>query len=152
MFFKSILLEKIGNEPTIIFVDMDGVVVFYDVGNLKRFDLKRPLISNIEILEEISKIDNIELHILSISPTNHQIDEKNDWLNIYMPFVKSENRHIISKEANMEKSSREMKCDFLTNYETNKKIALLDDDNQVLNFIYRKLPNIILFQDSVLID
>ena len=45
-----------------------------------------------------------------------------------------------------------MKLHFLKNYETIDKIVLVDDDNKVLSTIANELDNIILLQDSELID
>jgi hypothetical protein len=49
-------------------------------------------------------------------------------------------------------SSANMKLHFLKNYETIDKIVLVDDDNKVLSIISKELDNIILLQDSELID
>jgi hypothetical protein len=47
-----------------MFVDMDGVIASYDFGRPLEFDKKRPLLTNIKTLEEVSKIPGVKLHIL----------------------------------------------------------------------------------------
>ena len=108
MFFKDVLNEYKEKEIK-IFVDMDGVIADYDVGKACSYDKKRPLLTSIEKLEEISKLDNITLYILSITRKNEGIDQKNYWLDLYAPFFKKENRIIISKESNEGFSSKELK-------------------------------------------
>lgn len=134
-----------------MFVDMDGVIASYEVGKPGNFDKKRPLKNNINILKEVSKLNNIEMHILSISKKDSQIKEKNDWIDINANFFKYENRHIISKESN-EGSSKELKYNFLIKYIESDNVILVDDDNQILKYIYDKTKDIILYQDSELID
>ena len=68
-----------------------------------------------------------------------------------MSFIDINNRHIISKEKN-NKSSKELKLEFLQNYKTNKELLLIDDDNKILKYIAENLKNIHLYQDSSLID
>lgn len=58
-------IEKFKND-VIIYVDMDGVIADYEIGKPLDFKNKRPLLSNINKLEEISKLSNVEMHILSI--------------------------------------------------------------------------------------
>lgn len=154
MFFKSKLIEILNNDQAILFVDMDGVIADYDLGNPYDFKNKRPLTSNIKNLKEISALPNIELHILSICKKDFQIKEKNDWLDTHAPYFKKEYRTILSKETYPDISSKELKCNFLKNYShlQNTKIILIDDDNSILKYIKTNMNDIILFQDSVLID
>ena len=58
------LLAKYQDKKCIIFVDMDGVIADYDVGDADHFLDKRPLLTSIRKLKEISTFPNIELHIL----------------------------------------------------------------------------------------
>ena len=135
-----------------LFVDMDGVIASYDFGKPLDFKTKRPLTTNIEVLRKVSSLDNIELFILSVCRKNYQIDGKNKWLDKNAPFFQKENRYILSKESISNISSANMKLHFLKNYETIDKIVFVDDDNKVLSTISKELDNIILFQDSELID
>ena len=45
-----------------------------------------------------------------------------------------------------------MKLNFLKNFECEEQIVLIDDDNQVIKTVGRGLENVIVFQDSELID
>lgn len=147
------LKEKLSNyKDIILFVDMDGVIADYDVGIPSRYDLKRPLITSINKLEEISKLPNIEVHILSITRMNNGIDEKNIWLDKYAPFFQKQNRHIISREQNNFMKSKELKLNFLKDINTDKTIILIDDDPQILDEIKNKIDNIVLLKDTVLVD
>lgn len=132
-----------------IYVDMDGVIAEYDFGRPLDFLNKRPLLGNIKVLEEISKIPNVEMHILSICKKDSQINDKNVWLDKYAPFFKKENRNVLSKETYTDKSSSELKVDFLNNVESFK--ILIDDDNEILKEVDKKVKNISLYQDSSIV-
>lgn len=147
------LIKKISiEEEVILFVDMDGVIASYDVGRPYDFKNKRPLKNNINIFREIAKLDRVSLHILSVCRENYQIEEKNEWLDINASFFEKENRVILSKEDSIYKISSELKLNYLKNYKTDKKIVFIDDDNSVLSVVNKELKNIILFQDSELVD
>lgn len=147
------LIKKISiDEEVILFVDMDGVIASYDVGRPYDFKNKRPLKNNINIFREIAKLDRVSLHILSVCRENYQIEEKNEWLDINAPFFEKENRVILSKEDSIYKISSELKLNYLKKYKTDKKIVFIDDDNSVLSVVNKELKNIILFQDSELVD
>ena len=91
------------------------------------------------------------MHILSICRFNNQINEKNAWPDKYAPFFKKDKRAIISKECNPH-SSKKLKLDYLQSLNTKEQIVLIDDDNEILKTIQNNLKEIILFQDSELID
>jgi hypothetical protein len=131
---------------------MDGVIASYDFGNPKDFDKKRPLKTNIKTLEEISKLNGITMNILSICKKDSQIKEKNDWLDIHASFFEKDKRYILSKETITNTSSPNMKLNFLRDYQSNNQKVLLDDDNQVLKIVGNNLEDVIVFQDSELID
>ena len=132
-----------------IYVDMDGVIAEYDFGRPLDFLNKRPLLGNIKVLEEISKIPNVEMHILSICKKDSQINDKNVWLDKFAPFFKKENRNVLSKETYTDRSSSELKVDFLNNIESFK--ILIDDDNGILKEVDKKVKNISLYQDSSIV-
>ena len=137
------------NQKIDIYVDMDGVIAEYDFGRPLDFLNKRPLLGNIKVLEEISKIPNVEMHILSICKKDSQINDKNVWLDKYAPFFKKEYRNVLSKETYTDKSSSELKVDFLNNIESFK--ILIDDDNGILKEVDKKVKNISLYQDSSIV-
>ncbi len=152
MYFFN-LIENISKEKKVsLFVDMDGVIASYDFGKPLNFKTKRPLNTNINVLKEVSSLENVELFILSICRKDSEINDKNDWLDINAPFFKSENRFILSKETFKGKTSSELKTEFLKEYKTSNYMILVDDDNLVLSLVSKNVNNILLLQDSELID
>lgn len=151
MNFYEIIKEISENKKTTIYVDMDGVIACYDFGKPLDFINKRPLLSNIKTLERLATLSNVELHILSVCRLNSQIKEKNDWLDKFAPFFEKDKRTILSKENNSF-SSKELKMNYLKNIKTENQIILIDDDNEILRFVFENVKDIILFQDSELVD
>lgn len=154
MYFTKKIKLKYKDEQLIIFVDMDGVIADYQFQEPLNFKNKRPIKTNIATFEQLSKLPNIELYILSICKKEYQVAEKKEWLNKYAPFFKEENIIIIFKDNNNQ-SSKNLKHDFLKRFslkETKKQIILIDDDNEILKYISKKLTSIHLFQDSSIID
>ena len=152
MHFYQIIENLSKERKLLIFVDMDGVIASYDIGKPYDFDKKRPLITNINTLKRLNSLENCELYILSICKKDYQIQEKNDWLELNAPFFKKESRIIISKENSSITESGILKANYLNNLNTKNQIILVDDDNKVLKIVKEKVKNIILFQDSELID
>ena len=144
-------LKQFVNKKIKMFVDMDGVIVDYEVGNISRYDLKRPLLSSLEKLKKISNKSDIELFILSISKTDLGVEEKNIWLDKYAPFFKIENRIIISKENVTGTSSKKLKSDYLKTVEGDI-IILIDDDPSILKEVMINNKNVYLLKDTALID
>ena len=152
MHFYELISELAKDEEIELFIDMDGVISSYNFGMPLDFKNKRPLKTNINTLEKVSKIENVNLHILSVCRKDNEVQIKNEWLDINAPFFKKENRNVLSKETYTGFSSAELKLNFLKKYNTNNKIVLVDDDNHVLSTISKELDNITLLQDSELID
>lgn len=152
MYFYNLITELSKEQKIKLFVDMDGVISSYDFGKPLNFKTKRPLKTNIKVLKKVSKLENVELHILSVCRKNTEIKDKNNWLNQYAPFFKKENRHILSKEKYPNLTSGNLKKNFLKEYHSDNQIVLVDDDNQILREIKEETKNIILLQDSELID
>ena len=152
MYFVNLIKENYSDKKYDIFVDMDGVIADYDVGNPLDFFNKRPLNNNINVLKEISKLENITLHILSICRKDSQIEEKNIWLDKYAPFFT--NRNILSKETFAGVTSSDLKVNFLKNFKENNQtnIILIDDDNFIIKEVKKNISDVILFQDSSLQD
>lgn len=153
MHFYDVMKKLSEDKEIMLFVDMDGVIAAYSIGeNPYDYLHKRPLKQSISNIEKVSQIENVETHILSICREAHQIEDKNVWLDENAPFFKKENRNIISRELEDWKSSKELKLEFLKNVKTDKQIVLVDDDNGILKCIQDNLPHIKLFQDSELVD
>lgn len=152
MHFYNLIKNLAENQKLQIYVDMDGVIASYDIGKPYDFANKRPLKTNINTLKKISELKNTELFILSICKKDNQIKEKNDWLDVNAPFFKKENRNIISKESHPNLASKDLKLNYLKSLNTDKQIILIDDDNEIIKTIKDNAKNVILYQDSELVD
>jgi len=154
MYFYNLMIDMSKNKNVDLYVDMDGVIAEYGINKNNPYDYlnKRPLNQNIKTLEEVSKIEGVNLFILSVCREDNQIEEKNKWLDKNAPFFKKENRRIISRSSKEWNDSKTIKVDFLLNVESENQIAVLDDDNAVLREIKEKIKTIIVMQDSELID
>ena len=152
MFFEQ-EIKKLGDGKIKIFVDMDGVIADFNVGIAKDYHMKRPLTSNIEKLENVAKLDNVEMYILSVARLNKGVEEKNMWLDEIAPFFKKENRNIIAREENGFMAAKDLKLLFMKNLERDgSKIIVIDDDPLILHEMQMNYKDLILFKDTVLVD
>lgn len=153
MYIKE-FLNNYNNKKIKLYVDMDGVIADYNVGMPGEYDKKRPLYSSIKKLEEISKMQNVEMHILSVTRMTKGFDEKNYWLDKYAPFFKKENRGIISREANGFEKTFNLKSNYVKNIEREENcvIIIIDDDPAILKEIEKNNEDVILLKDTALVD
>lgn len=152
MYIKE-YLNKFEGQKIKLFVDMDGVIADYDFGNACDYDKKRPLYSNIKKLEEISKMNNIELFIFSATRKTEGFQQKQEWLNIYAPFFKVENRIIISREENNFMESSILKANYLKDFKRDDSVLIvIDDDPRNLKEINKLNEDVILLKDTALVD
>ncbi len=152
MHFYELIQKLVVDKKIIIYVDMDGVIASYDFGRPLDFVNKRPLSTNIKTLSRLCELKNVQLRILSVCRFDSEIKDKNEWLDKYAPFFEKDKRVIISKESNPHYSAKELKLNYLKSLEIKEQIVLIDDDNEVLKTIHSELGNVILYQDSELID
>lgn len=147
-------LEKYKDKKVRLYLDMDGTFVHYDFGNADGYDLKRPLLDRIEKIKEINRIfDNITLYVLSICHENKHIEEKNIWLDKYLPEIEKEKRIIIVRDRKGNVSSADIKKEYLNSLVTDDIIILIDDDPRILQKIRdNNKNNVILYKDSILSD
>jgi hypothetical protein len=152
MYLKE-YLEQFKNRKIKLFVDMDGVIVDYEFGKAYDYDEKRPLYDSIKKIEEISRLNNIELFIFSATRKNEGYEQKHLWLNTYAPFFKKENRIIISREANNFRESAILKAEYLKNYKRDGSLLIvIDDDPRNLKEINKLNHDVILLKETVLVD
>jgi len=145
-------LKQYKNEKIKLYIDMDGVIADYDVLNASNYDKKRPLKTNIKVLEDLSNNNNIEMYILSISRYNEGLEEKNTWLDENVKFIPKSNRIIISREANNFIKSKNLKSNFFKKLDRDKSIIILiDDDPRVLEQVNKDNPDVLLLKDTALI-
>lgn len=143
MFFDKIQNICNKNKKVAMFIDMDGTIVEYPVFTKKDWFLEtkneflqaEPLIPVIEVLKDISNIENIDLYILSLAKTTAIVEEKREWLKKYVSFIPEKNWIILNKEKEeYTKENRDrIKCEKMK-----EKLAeydhaiLLDDDHKIL--------------------
>lgn len=152
MFFEE-TIKSYGNKRLDIYIDMDGVIADYEVGLACNYDIKRPLFSTIKKLEEISKLDNIKLYILSVTRLNIGIDEKNEWLDKYVPFIPKERRILLSREKNNFLLAKKLKSEYIKNLNRDDRIIIIiDDDPVVLKELRNNNKDVVLYKDTVFVD
>ena len=130
------------NKNIEIYLDMDGTIVelLFDKNQSYRekgvYLNKRPIEPVINEIEEIrNRFPLIKFKILSCSKSNQMRDEKNEWLNINMPFINSNDRIIFSEEAGdyLRDDRNIVKAEYINkNISDDKIIFLIDDDIEVL--------------------
>lgn len=135
-FLERVKEIKKENEKIAIFVDMDGTIAEYPVYQ------EENVAKAME--EEYSKIENIDLYILTLSKTIQISEEKIKWLKKYVNFIQEKNWIIITKElGEYNKENR----DFIKALKMQEKLPiydfeiLLDDDHKVLKETQKLLGN-----------
>ena len=145
-------IKQFKNKRIKIYVDMDGVIADYDVGKALEYDKKRPLLTNIEALREVSKNKNVEMFILSITRMTIGREEKNRWLDKYVEFIKVENRFIISREEHNFMPSKTLKKKFIKNIKRDESIIIvIDDDPAIIDEIGKSSEDVYLLKDTSLV-
>ena len=139
------------NKKVDMYIDMDGTIAEYHLYNPEEVSRKmeeeylknEPLKNVIDVLEEISKINNIEMYILSLSKTKKITEKKKIWLKKYVPFIKEENWIILTKEigeySNENRNEIKGKNIELRQKDYDKSIML--DDEQVVLREAKKILN-----------
>lgn len=150
--FRKSKRNKKENEKIAIFVDMDGTIAEYPVyqeenvakAMEEEYSKIEPVNYIINILKELSKIENIDLYILTLSKTIQISEEKIKWLKKYVNFIQEKNWIIITKElGEYNKENR----DFIKALKMQEKLPiydfeiLLDDDHKVLKETQKLLGN-----------
>ena len=151
-------IEKIDNiykrnKNIEIYLDMDGTIVellFDKKGSYTQKGVylnKKPIIPVIDRIEEIkNRFPLIKFKILSCSKTNQMRDEKNEWLNIYMPFIDKKDRIIFSEESGdyTRENRNFVKAEYIEkNITEDKIIVLIDDSIDVLREVQMLKENVI---------
>ena len=135
-----------------LFVDMDGTIMEYDVypegfvtNETKDVFLNaNPLDVVIDNLKSISKIENLDIYILSLARSNIIVEEKKQWLKKFAQFIKEENYIILSKEnGDYNSENREFVKSMKMKGKLNKYdyVMLLDDEHKILKRTQRELKD-----------
>ncbi len=143
-----------------IYIDMDGVVADYDFEGYNNdgtnddiYLNKRPIMSSIEPIKEVSMLKNVNLYILSVSRYESQIAGKLKWLDKNMPFIKKENIFILPRDTNNFKKAKELKRDFIKERLNNNDINIhIDDAHEVLKMLRDLKMNLKLLHVTEIID
>ena len=137
-FIKKINSIYQKNQNIEIYLDMDGTIVEFLFDNENSF-MKRgkylkkrpimPILNTIEIIKE--KYPLIVFKILSCSSTNQMKEEKNAWIDKYIPYICRKNRIIFSKENGdySDETISTIKATYLLKESSNSNILFLIDDN-----------------------
>ena len=141
-YFKDCLNNYEGKQIN-IFIDMDGVVADYDALTFKyekdkddAYLNKRPIFSTINVLKEVSLMDNVTLNILSCTKKDSQKEGKIIWLSKYMDFIEKENINLISREEKNYLKACLIKSEFLqSHYDKDKINIVIDDSHDVIKEI-----------------
>ncbi len=150
-FYETI--DKYIDSNITLYVDMDGVIAEYDIGNFD-YNTIRPLKSNIRRIKDLLN-KGINVKILTVCKSNKIIEEKINWIKKYMPFFDIEDVIFISKEEKKYDgySSKELKSNYLKNHtEDNYINIVIDDDNSIVKYLIKNNKDIIVFQVSSWID
>lgn len=137
------------NKKVAMYIDMDGTIAEYHLYNPEEISRKmeeeylknEPLKNVIDVLEEISKINNIEMYILSLSKTKKITEKKKIWLKKYVPFIKEENWIILTKEIGeySNENRNEIKGKSIEMRQKNCDISIMLDDEQAVLRVAKKM-------------
>jgi hypothetical protein len=147
-------LSKLGDKNIRVYLDMDGTIVHYDVGNADNYDVKRPLTNRINKVKDIiNSMPNVTFYILSIGHEQKHVDQKNEWLDKYLPEIPKDNRVILIRNIHSQITSADIKKNYINNIKTDDTIVLIDDDPRILGSLNKdNKNNAIILKDCILSD
>ena len=133
-----------------IYFDMDGVFAEYDIGNFNYLTI-RPIKSVINIMNNLRK-DGMNVKVLSICKNNKIVEEKYEWIDKYVPFLKKEDLIFLSKEDNPGIESNELKSNYLKNNINKQHVnILIDDDSLIIKKVIKDNTDVKVFHVSSII-
>ena len=150
MKFNDFLLK---NKDKIIdiYFDMDGVFAEYDIGNFD-YSTIRPIKTVINLMNNLYK-DGLNIKVLSICKNNKVVEEKYDWIEKYVPFLKKENLIFISKGEHPGYESNELKSNYLKDKINKKHVTILiDDDSSIIKKVCKENEDVKVFHVSSIIE
>ena len=150
MKFDKYLIENRDKNIDIYF-DMDGVFAEYDIGNFD-YSTIRPIKSVINIMNNLRR-DGMNVKVLSICRNNKIVDEKYDWIDKYVPFLKKDDLIFLSKEDNPGIESNELKSNYLKNNINKDHVnILIDDDSLIIKKVVKENEDVKVFHVSSIIE
>lgn len=138
-------------EKQLVLFDMDGVLAEYVAGeeiNIinevpNTYLNKRPIKSVIKVVEQLHKMQNITVGILSSCDHASQVIEKKKWLKKYLPYIDDDNIYIIVWEN--ENYSNETRCyaklEVIKKIKDFDKIFLIEDTHKNISATNETIPN-----------
>ncbi len=140
------------NKKVALFVDMDGTIAEYDIypegfittETKNLFSNVEPIKLVIDKLEKISKIDNLDIYILSLSKSKIIKEEKIEWLRKNVRFIKEENYIFLIRENGDYDSDTRKYIKSKKMLEMKDKydyLILLDDEHKILRTTQKELGN-----------
>jgi hypothetical protein len=130
-----------------LFIDMDGVVADYRFGEGKNIENnvpgtylnKRPIMTVINILKDVSNNFDFDMYILSSCRYKEQAIEKSKWLKKYMPFINKQNQlFVISNTFEDRKMLKINEVKQLINKRYDK-VIMIDDTHDILFLAIKEL-------------
>lgn len=144
-------LENNKDKEIDIYFDMDGVFAEYDIGNFD-YSTIRPIKTVINMMKNLIN-KNYNIKVLSICKNNAIVEEKYEWINKYVPFLKRENLVFLSKEKYEGYESNELKSNYLKDNINKEHITvLIDDDASIIKKIVKDNKDVKVFHVSSIID
>ena len=150
-FYKTVKEICSKYKKVAMFIDMDGTIVEYKIypsGSIKNesrglFINNKPIKLILNELQEINKIENLDLYILSMAKSYIIVHEKEEWLKKHARFIDENNYIIINREAKdyNDGNRNRIKADKILEKINNKydHAIFLDDDHMVLHESYKVL-------------
>ena len=134
-----------------IYFDMDGVFAEFDIGNFD-FSTIRPIKYVINMMKKLYD-DGMNVKVLSVCKNNKIVEEKYDWIDKHVPFLKRENLVFLSKEEIPGFESKELKSNYLKENSNKEHVTILiDDDSSILKHVARENENVKVFHVSSIIE
>ena len=135
----------------LVLFDMDGVLAEYVAGeeiNIRNevpntYLCKRPIKSIINVAEELHKLPNTTVGILSSCDYPSQVIEKKEWLKKYLPFINDDKIFIVVWQN--ENYSKETRCyaklEVIKKIKDFDKIFLIEDTHRNISATNETIPN-----------
>ena len=137
-FFEKVKKICQKQKKVLQFIDMDGTIAEYEFFTKEFKELNadglfiniRPLTTVINCIEKINQLPNVETYILSICMFEDDKRQKLDWLERHTPFIKKENRIILTKENGdyNDENMTEVKAKFIDSHLKENEHAILLED------------------------
>ena len=161
--FDEIKEKADKGENILCLFDMDGTCAEYGANEKKRildnekgfYFSKRPLVTILKIMENLSNINNVQVGILSNCYYEEQKEDKINWLKKYAPFIRDKNVNIIvlTKETYTKENKAFLKSEKIKKIEKeNEEIYFFEDDHQIIRATLKALPHVNTRHISTLID